>query len=94
MGKSETFEKRLERLEELAEKVRDPETGLEKATQYFEEGVKLAQGLEKDLSQIERRIEILVNTPDEPGEKPVLELFPEIEEATGERSGPDAGGGQ
>lgn len=94
MGKSETFEKRLERLEELAEKVRDPETGLEKATKYFEEGVKLAQGLEKDLSQIERRIEILVNTPDEPGEKPVLELFPEIGDAAGGSSGPESGGGE
>lgn len=75
---SEPFEKRLSRLEELAEKVRDPKTGLEEATGFFEEGVKLAKGLEKDLSRIERRIEILVNTPDGEGEKPILELFPEI----------------
>ena len=80
---ADTFEKRLGRLEELAEKVRDPETGLENATKYFEEGVKLARGLEKDLSQIERKVEILVNNPGEDGEKPVLELFPELSEAAG-----------
>ena len=85
--KSESFEKRLERLEELAEKVRNPETGLEDATKYFEEGVKLARGLEKDLSQIERKVEILVNNPGEEGEKPVLELFPELSEAAGGDSG-------
>lgn len=80
----EPFEKRLSRLEELVEKVRDPEVGLEDAARYFEEGVKLAKGLDKDLSNIERRIEILVNTPDEAGEKPVLELFPELENAGGD----------
>ncbi len=80
----EPFEKRLSRLEELVEKVRDPEVGLEDAARYFEEGVKLAKGLDKDLSNIERRIEILVNTPDEPGEKPVLELFPELGNADGD----------
>ncbi|MFP4644858.1 MAG: exodeoxyribonuclease VII small subunit [Spirochaetales bacterium] len=81
--RTDSFEKRLERLEELADKVRDPETGLENATKYFEEGVKLARGLEKDLSQIERKVEILVNEPGEDGEKPVLELFPELSEAAG-----------
>lgn len=79
----EPFEKRLSRLEELVEKVRDPEVGLEDAARYFEEGVKLAKSLDKDLSNIERRIEILVNTPDEPEEKPVLELFPELGNAAG-----------
>ena len=81
--KPDPFEKRLGRLEELAEKVRNPETGLEDATKYFEEGVKLARSLEKDLSQIERKVEILVNNPGEDGEKPVLELFPELSDAAG-----------
>ena len=82
--KADSFEKRLERLEELAEKVRDPETGLEQATKYFEEGVSLARGLEKDLARIERKVEILVNNPGADGDKPVLELFPELSEAAGD----------
>ncbi len=87
-GAANTFEKRLERLEELAEKVRNPETGLEDATKFFEEGVKLARSLEKDLSQIERKVEILVNNPGEDGEKPVLELFPELSDAAGSENEP------
>jgi exodeoxyribonuclease VII small subunit len=74
-----TFEERLKRLEELSDLVRTPETGLEKAAAYFEEGVRLARGLEKDLSKVERTIEILVSDKGEDGEKPVLELFPELD---------------
>ncbi|MFW6252690.1 MAG: exodeoxyribonuclease VII small subunit [bacterium] len=79
-----TFEERLKRLEELSDLVRTPETGLEKAAEYFEEGVRLARGLEKDLSKVERTIEILVSEKGEDGEKPVLELFPELESDTAE----------
>ena len=77
-----SFEERLARLETLSEKIRSEECTLEEATGYFEEGVKLAKGLEKELSKVEERVEILVNEPDEEGEKPVLELFPEIRGAT------------
>lgn len=73
-----SFEERLQRLETLSEKIRSEECSLEEATSYFEEGVKLAKGLEKELSQVEKRVEILVNEPDQEGEKPVLELFPEV----------------
>ncbi|MFP4301552.1 MAG: exodeoxyribonuclease VII small subunit [Alkalispirochaetaceae bacterium] len=79
-----SFEERLERLESLSEKIRSEECTLEEATSYFEEGVKLAKGLEKELSRVEKRVEILVNEPDEEGEKPVLELFPEVRGVVGE----------
>ena len=74
------FEKRLKRLEELSSAMKDGEMPLEDALKNFEEGVKLAKGLEKDLSRIERRIEILVNNPEDDDEKPKLELFPELDE--------------
>lgn len=74
-----SFEVRLERLETISEQMRSSDIGLEQASALFEEGIILARGLEKDLAQVERRIEILVNEPGEPGEKPVLELFPELE---------------
>ncbi len=79
-----TFEERLKRLEELSDLVRTPDTGLEKAASYFEEGVRLARGLEKDLSKVERTIEILVSEEGEHGEKPVLELFPELDTGNGD----------
>ena len=74
------FETRLERLETISDAMRRGDLGLEEATQLFEEGINLARGLEKDLARVERRIEILVNEPAD-GEKPVLELFPELGES-------------
>jgi len=74
------FEERLKRLEELSVVLKEGKTSLEEAAVFFEEGIKLARGLEKDLSRIERRIEILVNEPAGEDEKPELELFPELDE--------------
>jgi exodeoxyribonuclease VII small subunit len=74
------FEQRLSRLEELAHAISEGEVKLEDAVKMFEEGIKLAKGLEKDLSRVERRIEILVNQPETEEEKPNLELFPELSE--------------
>jgi exodeoxyribonuclease VII small subunit len=78
------FEQRLSRLEELVDKISRGEVPLEEAMSYFEEGIRLARGLEKDLSRVERKIEILVNQPDQPEDKPNLELFPELDNENGE----------
>lgn len=75
------FEERLEKLEELNEKMKAGSIPLDEAVGMFEEGIKLAKSLEKDLSKIERKIEILVNEPDSPEEEPNLELFPGLENA-------------
>jgi exodeoxyribonuclease VII small subunit len=73
-----SFEERLARLEELSEKIREGGIPLEEAVKHFEEGIKLARGLEKDLEKIERRVEVMINQPEDTGEKPNLELFPEL----------------
>ena len=77
-----SFEERLNRLEEISAGIRDGEIPLEEAASLFEEGVKLARGLDKDLQRIERKVQQLVNEPESEGEKPVLELFPELNEMT------------
>jgi exodeoxyribonuclease VII small subunit len=74
------FEARLKRLEELAGQIQSGEVSLENAVSYFEEGMKLARSLEKDLSRIEKRIEMVSKEPVSEGEKPILELFPELNE--------------
>jgi len=56
-----TFEERLERLEELGDEIRKNDIPLDDAIKAFEEGIKLARALEKDLEKIESRIEILMN---------------------------------
>ncbi len=79
-----SFEQRLERLEQISAGIRDGEIPLEEAADLFEEGVKLSRSLDRDLQRIERRVQQLVNEPESPDEKPVLELFPELGEMSGE----------
>jgi len=75
-GGMKSFEERLERLESLGEKIRRTDIPLDEALKAFEEGIRLAQALEKDLEKIESRIEILMNSADAPAEEsPELELF-------------------
>ena len=76
------FEERLDRLEELAERIKAPDLPLEEAVAVFEEGVKLSKGLERDLDRIQGKVEVLLGTTsDEDGEeKPELDLFDTDEE--------------
>jgi len=74
------FEKCLARLEQISEKIKQGDLVLEQSIALFEEGIKLAKFLEKELSKIERKIEILINEPEKDGTAPKLELFPELEE--------------
>ncbi|MDR1247975.1 MAG: exodeoxyribonuclease VII small subunit [Treponema sp.] len=72
------FEERLERLEKLGDAIRRPDLSLDDALAAFEEGIKLARSLEKDLEKVESRIEVLMNGPEEkPDAKPELGLFDE-----------------
>jgi exodeoxyribonuclease VII small subunit len=74
------FEERLERLEELGNKIRQSDIPLDEAMKAFEEGIKLARSMEKELEKTESRIEILMNEPAAKAdakidEKPELSLF-------------------
>jgi len=69
------FEERLERLEDLGDKIREPGLSLEDALACFEEGIKLARTLEKDIEKIEGKIQILMNQPTIHETEPELELF-------------------
>jgi exodeoxyribonuclease VII small subunit len=77
---AKSFEERLARLEELAERLKDGKLPLDQAVSLFEEGVKLAKSLEKDLGRVERRVEILTREPMDSDEEPPLSLFPELSE--------------
>ncbi|HEQ71780.1 MAG TPA: exodeoxyribonuclease VII small subunit [Spirochaetia bacterium] len=69
------FEEKLERLEEIGDLLKEGTIPLEESITLFEEGIKIAKGLEKELSKIERKVEILVNKPEPGGEAPQMELF-------------------
>ena len=80
-GSKKTFEERLERLEKLGEEIRKNNTTLDDAISAFEEGVKIARALEKDLEKIESRIEVLMNKPeDDSDDNAELGLFSEYDD--------------
>ena len=70
-----TFEERLQRLEQIGEALRRGNEPIDQAMELFEEGVQLAKTLERELSKIDRRIEIVVSDPDQGDSPPVLEPF-------------------
>jgi len=77
-----SFEERLERLEDLGDEIRKSDIPLDNAIKAFEEGIKLARTLEKDLEKIESRIEILMSGSEvaaDGDEKPELGLFDDEE---------------
>ena len=79
-GGKKTFEEKLDRLEELGDEIRRTDIPLDDAIRAFEEGIKLARSLEKDLDKIESRIEILMNgTEAGQDESPEMGLFDDEE---------------
>ncbi len=77
---AKSFEDRLDRLEKLAEKLREGKIPLEEAVAVFEEGMRLARSLEKDLSRVERKVQVLSEEPAGDDQEPGLELFPGLSE--------------
>lgn len=95
------FEKNLEKLEELTQKIKRSDITLEEALASFEEGIKLSQSLEKELNAMESKIQILMKEPAEEevsetkktktskkaeDQGPVLDLFSQNSEINGTRS--------
>ncbi len=68
------IDERLARLEEIAAQMRG-DIDVEESLKLFEEGIRLAKGLEKDIERIEKRVEVLLNEPVKEDEKPELGLF-------------------
>ena len=81
------FEQNLEKLEKLSSDIKRQDISLEDALKDFEEGIKLAKGMEKQLDEIEGKIQILMNEPN-PQEKdnpPQFELFEDRGDIQGTR---------
>ncbi len=57
------FEEKLDKLEQLSGDIKRSDISLEDALKDFEEGIKLAAGMEKELDEIEGKIQILMNEP-------------------------------
>jgi len=66
VGKEAGFEKSLEELEQLVERMEDGELSLEQSLRTYERGIKLARSCQKALDEAEQRVELL-SEPDEGG---------------------------
>ena len=82
-----TFEENLAKLEQLTNDIKRSDISLEDALKDFEEGIKLAGGMEKQLDEIEGKVQILMNEPNpmEEGNKPQFDTFSEEGEVNGTR---------
>lgn len=58
------FEQKLEKLEEISTNIKQSNISLEDALKNFEEGIKIAKILEKELDAMEGKIQILMNNPE------------------------------
>jgi exodeoxyribonuclease VII small subunit len=78
------FEENLRKLEDLGDKIKQTDVSLEDALKCFEEGIKLARGMETELDKIEGKIQILMNEPQAKSggkNKPELDLFAGFQES-------------
>lgn len=82
-----TFEEKLAQLEKLTGDIKRRDISLEDALKDFEEGIKLAAGMEKELDKIEGKIQILMNEPQPIAKEnpPEFELFSDDGEVNGTR---------
>lgn len=86
------FEENLERLEEISRKIKDPDVSLEDALSSFEEGIKLAKGMEKEIDRIEGKIQVLMNQPvASAGDEPEMDLFSQADAESGSAGAPKSG---
>ena len=87
MEKTDNFETKLEKLEQLTSDIKRADISLEDALKDFEEGIKLAAGMEKELDKIEGKIQILMTepTPMDKDNPPQFDLFSEQGEVNGTR---------
>ncbi len=67
------FEKKISRLEEIVQRMEGGELALEDSLKLFEEGVKLSRECQKNLTEAESKIKILVGQDQD--SKAILEDF-------------------
>jgi exodeoxyribonuclease VII small subunit len=71
------FEKDMARLEAITKALQDSNTSLDESITLFEEGVTLAKNIEKNLTEIERKVHILLSDPHDTEAEAILAPFTE-----------------
>ena len=60
LSKNLSFEKALERLQEIVAALDDPEKGLESSLELFEEGVSLSRFCRAKIDEIQKRVDVVL----------------------------------
>ncbi|HVO50024.1 MAG TPA: exodeoxyribonuclease VII small subunit [Thermoanaerobaculia bacterium] len=60
LPKNLSFEKALERLQEIVAELEDPEKGLEASLELFEEGVALSRFCRSRIDEIQKRVDVVL----------------------------------
>jgi len=84
-----TFEKALERLQEIVAELEDPAKGLERSLELFEEGVALSRFCRSKIEEIQKRVEVVLK---ETPEGFLTEPFEEGAAGDGNEEGEDPDG--
>jgi exodeoxyribonuclease VII small subunit len=84
LPKNLSFEKALERLQEIVAELEDPEKGLEASLVLFEEGVALSRFCRSRIDEIQKRVDVVLKeTPDGLATEALDEELEEDEEDAG-----------
>ena len=85
------FEENLAKLEQLTNDIKKSDITLEEALKDFEEGIRLARGMEKEIDKIEGKIQQFMNNPAPQDAEPAeLDLFTGLG-SDGTAGAPEAG---
>ena len=63
------FEKKLDRLEEIVEKMESGELSLEESLKNFEEGVKISKECHQQINEAEQKVKVLLNISEDGSEE-------------------------
>lgn len=77
LPKGLTFEKALERLQQIVAELEQPEKGLEESLVLFEEGVGLSRFCRGKIDEIQRRVEVVLRETPEGLQTAPLDAEPE-----------------
>ena len=61
---NQTFEERLSRVKEIIDAIENGQLPLEESVRRYEQGIQQLNTLEKELSEMKRRITVLLEQPD------------------------------
>ena len=65
LPKNMSFERALERLQEIVAELEDPEKGLERSLELFEEGISLSRLCRSRIDEIQKRVDVVLKeTPE------------------------------